>query len=72
VFFWEFTTTFVLVSVVFATAVDDAASSHFVAVAPLAIGTCPRAFPLLAVPRAPRWRNCSASPALLRCCAPRL
>ena len=38
IFFWELTTTFVLVSVVFATAVDDAASGHFVSVAPLAIG----------------------------------
>ena len=37
-FFWEYTTTFVLVSVVFACAVDDAASGHFVSVAPLAIG----------------------------------
>lgn len=37
-FFWELITTFVLVSVVFATAVDDAAASHFVSVAPLAIG----------------------------------
>ena len=38
VFFWELVATFVLVSVVFATAVDDAASGHFVSVAPLAIG----------------------------------
>jgi len=38
IFFWELTTTFVLVSVVFATAVDDAAAGHFVSVAPLAIG----------------------------------
>lgn len=38
IFFWELITTFVLVSVVFATAVDDAAASHFVSVAPLAIG----------------------------------
>jgi len=38
VFFWELITTFVLVSVVFATAVDDAAAGHFVSVAPLAIG----------------------------------
>jgi hypothetical protein len=38
VFFWELVTTFVLVSVVFATAVDDAASGHFVSIAPLAIG----------------------------------
>jgi glycerol uptake facilitator-like aquaporin len=38
VFLWEFVTTFVLVSVVFATAVDDAAAGHFVSIAPLAIG----------------------------------
>ena len=38
IFFWELITTFVLVSVVFATAVDDAASGHFVSIAPLAIG----------------------------------
>lgn len=37
-FFWEFFSTFVLVSVVFATAVDDTAAAHFVSVAPLAIG----------------------------------
>lgn len=37
-FAWEFVTTFVLVSVVFATAVDDAAAGHFVSIAPLAIG----------------------------------
>lgn len=38
VFAWECVCTFVLVSVVFATAVDDAAATHFVAIAPLAIG----------------------------------
>lgn len=38
VFFWEFFSTFVLVSVVFATAVDDSAAAHFVSIAPLAIG----------------------------------
>lgn len=38
VFFWELITTFVLVSVVFATAVDDAAAGHFVSIAPFAIG----------------------------------
>jgi len=38
VFLWELITTFVLVSVVFATAVDDTAAEHFVSIAPLAIG----------------------------------
>jgi aquaporin Z len=38
IFLWEFITTFVLVSVVFATAVDDAAAGHFVSVAPFVIG----------------------------------
>jgi len=38
IFLWEFITTFVLVSVVFATAVDDAAASTFVSIAPFIIG----------------------------------
>ncbi len=35
---WELVSTFVLVSVVFATAVDDSATGHFVSVAPYVIG----------------------------------
>ena len=38
VFLWEFITTFVLVNVVFATAVDDAAAATFVSIAPFVIG----------------------------------